>query len=409
MVAKAESLVKPLRAVVIADCDFIDKPLGGVVSLLNNMLSVQGDGLVEFSLVGISFDSQEAEGVWQHKTVQRQTYRWMPVYVSPKAKDDTRFPLRFRLVLGVMRYLRVIGLEEFDVAYIHSAETVLALYSRDLPLVCHVHGDPLLTITRSRFPLLRSKVLVSKYNKIIHRAFDRATGIIWAANACRLEYYRRLGVDEVPRWDEKSTVVYSSVDPVMAGDEKDALLSLQCAKYQNKKHIVTVSRLSDVKHIDFLIQVFAMLKNSYPDIEFDIAGEGECESALKELALSLGCSDDVRFLGNLSKLQLTKLLKTMDVFVFASESEAMSLVVLESMAAGVPVVSTRVGDLDRVINERTGAVVEDRDVDTFSKAVIGVLEKGKDAYRHTCISTARQFSAVKMRRNIEEFLRQCAR
>ena len=114
MVANTESLVKPLRAVVIADCDFIDKPLGGVVSLLNNMLSVQGDGLVEFSLVGISFDSREAEGVWQYKTIQRQMYRWMPVYVSPKAKDDTRFPLRFRLVLGVKRYLRVIGLEEFD-------------------------------------------------------------------------------------------------------------------------------------------------------------------------------------------------------------------------------------------------------------------------------------------------------
>lgn len=406
---KNESLVKPLRVVVIADCDFIDKPLGGVVSLLHNMLSVQGDGSVEFSLVGIGFDSRETEGVWQHKTIQGQTYRWMPVYISPKAKEDTRFPLRFRLVFGVRRYLRVIDLKEFDVAYIHSAETALALPSRDLPLVCHIHCDPLLTITRSRFPLLRIRAFVSLYNKIIYRTFDRVTGIIWAANACRREYYRRLGVDGVRRWDEKSTVVYSSVDPVMMGNEDDAPPISQCTKFQGKKRLVTISRLSEVKHVDFLIQVFAALKNVYQDIEFNIAGEGECEATLKELSSSLGCSDDVRFLGNLSKLQLVKLLKKMDVFVFASESEAMSLVVLESMASGVPVVSTRVGDLDRVINESTGVVVEERDVDVFSKAVASVLEKGKDAYRYACISAAQQFSAVKMRHNIEEFIRQCAR
>lgn len=395
----------PLKALVVADCDYQDKPLGGVVSLLRNMLSVPGAGLVEFSLVGISFDCNEIEGTWGRKVVQGHEYRWMPVYVCNKSKDDTKFPLRFRLVAGVKRHLREINFERYDAIYIHSAETMLALPSGGAPVICHVHGDPLITITRSRFPLLRHKLFVDGYNRVIQRAFDKASGIIWAANACRTEYYRRLNVPEVSKWDKKSEVIYSSVDPVLMKSviEERALLN------GGIKRIITVSRLSEVKHIDFLIEVFAELKKRISGIEFCIAGEGECELKLREYAAELGCSEDVLFLGNLSKLELAHVLKASDVFVLASESEAMSLVVLESMAAGVPVVSTRVGDLDVVVDDSTGAIVEERDVRQFSEAVEGCLGKGKDVYRAACVSTAKMYTADNMRRQIEEYITQCVR
>ncbi|WP_449314389.1 glycosyltransferase family 4 protein [Rubneribacter sp.] len=396
---------KPIKTLVIADCDYQDKPLGGVVSLLRNMLSVPGAGLVELSLVGISFDGDETEGTWNRKVIQGREYRWMPVYVCNKSKEDTKFPLRFRLVAGVKRYLREINFGSYDAIYIHSAETVLALPLGSSPVICHVHGDPLITITRSRFPLLRCKFFVGGYNRIIRRAFDRASGIIWAANACRTEYYRRLNVSGVSRWDKKSEVIYSSVDPVLMESVSEGRPSSN----GDVKRIVTVSRLSEVKHIDFLIEVFAEVKKRMSSLEFCIAGEGECEPKLRECAAELGCSDDVRFLGNLSKLELAQVLKTADVFVLASESEAMSLVVLESMAAGVPVVSTRVGDLDVVIDDNTGAIVEGRDVKQFAKAVEGCLGKGKDAYRAACVSTAKKYTAENMRRQIEEYIAQCVR
>lgn len=394
-----------IKALVIADCDYQDKPLGGVVSLLRNMLSASGAGIVEFSLVGISFDGNEVEGAWDRKVVQGREYRWMPVYVCNKSKEDTKFPLRFRLVAGVKRYLREIDIGRFDAIYIHSAETVLALPSGGTPVICHVHGDPLITITRSRFSFLRSKFFVGGYNRIIQRAFDKASGIIWAANACRIEYYRRLNVPGVSKWDKKSEVIYSSVDPVLMRGVSES----QTLPNGGVKRIITVSRLSEVKHIDFLIEVFAELKKRISGLEFCIAGEGECELELRERATELGCSEGVRFLGNLSKLELAQALKASDVFVLASESEAMSLVVLESMAAGVPVVSTRVGDLDMVVNGSTGAIVEGRDARQFAKAVEGCLGKGKDVYRAACMSTAKKYTADNMRRQIEECIARCVR
>lgn len=402
----SDSGAEIIKVAIIADCDYQDKPLGGVVALLNNMLCADGTGHVDFHLIGISFDTTESEGLWQNKKIKNKIYRWMPVYVCPKAKDDTKFPLRLRLVAGIRKYWQSINFKNFDAIYIHSAEIMLSLSSINVPVICHVHGDPLITVTRSRFPLLRHKAIVKQYDKLIHHAFDRSAGIIWAANACKLEYYRRLKVAEFPRWDIKSTTIYSSVDPVMFNsNSSEFCLSLS----DNAKKLVTVSRLSEVKHIDFLLEVFAYLTRTYNNLSFYIAGEGECASSLKETAKNLGCLNQVHFLGSLNKNQLAGLLGEMDVFLFASESEAMSLVVLESMAAGVPVVSTRVGDLDEVVSSNTGAIVEGRNLTAFSDAVNTCLKNGKVVYADACIATAREFSAEKMRENIEGFIEQCVR
>ena len=395
-----KSFRKACKVLIVADCDYQDKPLGGVVSLLRNMLMVGCGDRVEFSLAGISFDPQEIAGVWQEKNIGNNIYHWMPVYVCRKAKEDTKFPIRFRLVGGVKRYLQSSVLNDFDAIYIHSVEVALALPRMDIPIICHVHSDPLLTIIRSRFPLLQSHFFVRQYDKIIQKVFDRSIGIIWAADACRREYYRRLGVDRVSRWDNKSTVIHSSVDPVML----DELEKVQPSSRDKLKRIVTVSRLSEVKHIDFLIKVFSELKRKNPDIEFNIAGEGECEAALRRQVEELNCIDCVHFLGNLNKRQLANLLSRMDVFVFASESEAMSLVILESMAAGVPVVSTNVGDISQVVNSSTGAILESRNIDSFIEAVEGCLAVEKTQYERACKSVAQAFTAERMRRSIEEFI-----
>lgn len=394
-----------IKVAVIADCDYQEKPLGGVVSLLSNMLAADGIGKIEFYLIGISFDAADRQGIWQCKSIQGKKYRWLPVFVSKKPKEDTRIPLRFRLVAGIKRYWSEICLDGFEAVYIHSPEIALPLATVDVPIVCHVHGDPLIAATRSRFPLLRGNIFVKQYNKIVCRALDNSAGIIWAAKACRNEYYRRLEVSEVPRWDDKSTVIYSSVDTTMLQVVKSESASL----VKNAKSMVTVSRLSDVKHIDFLIEVFAELYKERQDIDFYIAGEGECGQKLKEFAEELECVHSIHFLGNLNKTKLAALLREMDLFMFASESEAMSLVVLEGLAAGVPIITTRVGDIDEVVTEKTGAIIEGRNLSDFTGAVRNCLERGRDSYKEECMAVAQEFTAERMRLGIERFIEQCAR
>ena len=259
-------IARKKRVAIVADCDYVEKPLGGIVSLLNNMLSVQGCSCIDFWLIGISFDTSERQGVWQQKTIGKNSYHWMPVVVSKKEKDDTRFPMRIKLVWGLKRYSNVINFETFDAIYTHSPEISVAIRTKTTPVICHVHSDPLITATKSRFPLLRSGLVVRLFNCIIQRAFDESAGIIWAANACRNAYYQELCIEKNDDWDKKAKVIYSSVDPVMLNvADESASEASSCSK-----GIVTVSRLSDVKHIDFLINVYYELRKSRSDIAFFI-------------------------------------------------------------------------------------------------------------------------------------------
>lgn len=404
MDSRRDTIKNKIRVVVIADCDYEDKPLGGVVSLLNNMLQVCPNSTVDFHLVGVSFNSEECEGSWQKKTIRGKEYRWFPVCVFKKAKENIKIPIRYRLVAGIRRYGEEIGFSSFDAAYVHNPEVVIALPESDFPFVVHVHGDPLIAIERSRFSLLRHSPFINIYNRIIQNAFDRASGIIWAARACRTAYYQKLRVESVPAWDKKSRVIYSSVDPLMFEVTEESNFEVSSCS----KGIVTVSRLSDVKHIDFLINVYHELRKNRSDITFYIAGEGECRAALEEQVHTLRCPD-VHFMGNLNKVELSKMLDRMSVFVFASESEAMSLVVLESLSRGVPVVTTRVGDLSEAVNDTTGAIVSAREIAPFAQAVNRCLDRGKKAYRDACITTAKEYSAERMRLSIEEFIRECIR
>lgn len=399
-----ENIKNKIKVVVIADCDYEDKPLGGVVSLLNNMLQVCPHSTVDFHLVGISFNPEECGGSWQEKTIRDKVYRWFPVCVFNKTKEEIKIPIRYSLVNGIRRYGKEIGFNSFDAVYVHNPEVVMALPVSDLPLVVHVHGDPLIAIERSRFSFLRHSPFINLYNLIIKKAFNRSSGIIWAAKACRTAYYEKLRAESVPSWDKKSRVIYSSVDPLMfeVADESNSAVS------SPSKGIVTVSRLSDVKHIDFLIDVYHELRKSRSDIAFYIAGEGECKAALEKQVHALRCPD-VHFLGNLNKTELSKILDRMSVFVFASESEAMSLVVLESLSRGVPVVTARVGDLSEAVNDSTGAIVDVREIAPFARAVNRCLDRGKTAYRDACITTAKEYSAERMRLSIEEFIRECIR
>jgi glycosyltransferase involved in cell wall biosynthesis len=95
------------------------------------------------------------------------------------------------------------------------------------------------------------------------------------------------------------------------------------------------------KNHDCFLRAAARLSRKFPEAEFLLVGDGPFRGELEKLAADLGIQRQVRFLGD--RRDITALLASMDVSVIASASESLSNVMLESMAAGVPVVATSVG------------------------------------------------------------------
>jgi glycosyltransferase involved in cell wall biosynthesis len=101
-------------------------------------------------------------------------------------------------------------------------------------------------------------------------------------------------------------------------------------------------------HAD-LVEAFALIAGELPDAELHIWGDGPLRREVSERAAARGLESRVWLHG--ATASPAQALRTLDAFMLSSISEGLPLVVLEAMAAGLPVVSTRVGGVPEVAPE----------------------------------------------------------
>ena len=131
-------------------------------------------------------------------------------------------------------------------------------------------------------------------------------------------------------------------------------------------------RLTQQKGIKYLLQATKILLEIHPNLYLIIAGEGPLEENLKSQALNLGIAKNVLFLG--PRLDIPKILSILDIYVLPSVWEGLPMVILEAMAAGCPVVATKVGGIPEVINSNiNGLLVEPRNVEQLVLAIDQLL------------------------------------
>ena len=135
-----------------------------------------------------------------------------------------------------------------------------------------------------------------------------------------------------------------------------------------------VGRVAHEKNIAFLLDVVDLARESVPDILLVIAGEGPALAALRKSVHDRGLDGSVQFIGYLDrKTDLPACYAAADVFVFASRTETQGLVLLEAMAAGLPVVAlAEMGTVD-ILGARRGALVPDDNPALFAESLTRVL------------------------------------
>jgi glycosyltransferase involved in cell wall biosynthesis len=115
----------------------------------------------------------------------------------------------------------------------------------------------------------------------------------------------------------------------------------------------TIGRLVPAKGHSVLIDAFTRIASRLPEAELQIFGYGPMQEELGALIRRNNMQGRIRLEGPTSDSAAT--LSTLDVFVFSSVNEGLPLVILEAMAAGLPVVSTRIGGVPEVAPEHTVA------------------------------------------------------
>lgn len=133
--------------------------------------------------------------------------------------------------------------------------------------------------------------------------------------------------------------------------------------------IITVARLVPWKGIDGIIKAVKIIKQTRPEIKLVVAGDGPEMNNLKKLVEELSLGKSVEFLGNVSKKEVMRWYKRSFIFILNSSYEGLPHTVLDSFAAGTPVIATNIlGTNEAVYNESTGLAVPLNDPQSIASA-----------------------------------------
>ena len=150
---------------------------------------------------------------------------------------------------------------------------------------------------------------------------------------------------------------------------------------QTPIHFLSVGRFCDKKAPDLLIKSFKFLCQKYPNSRLTMVADGPLWDSAKKLAAELGLSENVIFAGRKSPKEIAELHKQSRAFVQHSvraedgDSEGTPVAILEAMASGLPIISTRhAGIKDVVIEGETGLLVDEKDIEGMGQNMIKLAD-----------------------------------
>jgi glycosyltransferase involved in cell wall biosynthesis len=173
---------------------------------------------------------------------------------------------------------------------------------------------------------------------------------------------------------------------------------------EQRTRVITVANLRPEKNHETLIAAADLLSADFPDVEFQIVGDGPRRSELEALVRSRRLDDRVSFLGH--REDVGRLLSEASIFALPSRSEAFPNGAIEAMAAGLPVVASAVGGLlDLIEHGRTGLLIEPGNPTALADALRQLLTNQTAAARigeHARAHVQQRYSFERMVKAFED-------
>ncbi|MDH5220481.1 MAG: glycosyltransferase family 4 protein [Betaproteobacteria bacterium] len=209
----------------------------------------------------------------------------------------------------------------------------------------------------------------SVHKRVLHRAIDRFL-LRWTDEViCVAKSDRDLALKEGLALPDHVSVIYNGIEP--------SRFEPRGAKGRAHDRFIvgTVGRLHEQKGHAHLLEAAALVRRALPQVQFRIIGDGPLRGQLEAQARMHRVDDVVEFLG--ARDDVPEQLRQFDLFVLPSLWEGLPYVLLEAMAAGVPVVATDVDGVREVIADRAeGVLVPPRNAQALADAVIDLAANG---------------------------------
>jgi glycosyltransferase involved in cell wall biosynthesis len=284
------------------------------------------------------------------------------------------FGLKAKDARAVRRLYRLMQELRPHIVHTHMAKAGflgrLAARLAGVPVVVHTyHGH----VLRGYFDPLRTRAL---------RMMERWLGKMSQRLVAVSEQVKRELVEYGVAPAEKITVIPLGFDlqPLRQACKHRGEFRRECGISAEARLVGIVGRIFPIKNHRLFLESAARVARTMPEARFVIVGDGALRSEMEQLAASLGIGERTIFMG--WRRDLPRIYADLDVLVVSSNNEGTPVAAIEAMAAGCPVVATRVGGLvDLIRDGETGWLVEPRNTEALSEAVVRVLNNHELAKR----------------------------
>lgn len=254
---------------------------------------------------------------------------------------------------------RLLRKEQIQILHLHNSTAffygVMAGKLAGVPVIIYTEH------ARDIFPNLKVRIADKLFSFFTNR-------IIVVADYLKRDLINNEKFDE-----NKISVIYNGIDVLECNVKSDQTKIRGGLNLDRDVPVIgIVARLDPIKNHKCLIKAMKEVADKLPETVLLIIGDGPISSELKSLVNDLKLAKNVQFLGMRS--DIPELMSIINVFVLCSKSEGLSVTILEAMAAGKPIVATRVGGTPELIEHGIhGLLVEPDNQEALSDALIELL------------------------------------
>ena len=383
---------------------------GGIDTFIRGMLkAVPAD--IELSVVGLTTDPVvRPVGRWTECTVDGRSVWFFPVGRLRNPRGRSRIPLSLQLTWGIARHFYACA-SGCDVLEFHRVEPSLAFLRDTRPKNAFIHSNTAIA-TRDPHSDIRWKAAPWLFF-MIERLTLGAMASVFGVRADAVEAYQL----QYPRLAERFRFIPTWMDPEVfspaAPSEKRELRASVGGALgirENDRVLVSVGRLDSGKRPLLMVDAFARLARARPELKLVLVGDGAVRRDIEARAAEHGLSGRVLLAGLRTPLQVADLLRLSDCFVLTSAYEGMPMCVLEALGCGIPVVSTRVGEVARVVKTGiTGELVDAATPEGVAQAISQVLSTSDRYTAAACLAAVTDYVPNKVLAPVFEQYRRLVR
>jgi glycosyltransferase involved in cell wall biosynthesis len=288
-------------------------------------------------------------------------------YIESQAEDFGKFGKAFLAVRAIAGFASNCISKRPDLVYVHLGSNA-SLYRESIfiflaklfgkKVIAHFHAGDI----DNYYPFQR---------KIGQRFIQTALGLSDSLIAVSCDSARQ--VREITQ-SQNISVITNAIDTSAFNADKKSSTDV---RRDDAVRLLFVGAVGKLKGEKDLIKALAILRDNKPNLKVSFLGYGA--ESLKEYCDELGISDFVEHLGAVSMDERIEFFQKSDIFVLPTYAEAMPMSVIEAMAAGLPVISTRVGGIPELIDDGVdGLLFAPGDVNALAEK-ISFLLNNKDA------------------------------